>query len=125
MKKIPEEKLEWMRVDFPSLVPLVLALSYGSRKYRDSVENLNYRKKKHSRTKILSSILRHVLELASGNEIDPESGLPIIGHIMARCMMYSFHFTDKKFKNMYMRADLGRRTGKRKAFNRRKVRKKQ
>ena len=52
---------------------------------------------------ILDSMMRHQIALMAGEEIDPESGKPHIGHIMANAMFYSYHYTNakKKYKKYY------------------------
>lgn len=52
-------------------------------------------KKPMDRKKILDSLMRHLVRLMADEEIDSESKLPHIGHILANCMMYSYHSKNK------------------------------
>lgn len=81
-----EGKVQWSLVDFPSLEPMVRVLEFGMKKYAKD----NW-KKHMDLDKILDSTMRHIAALNSGESIDPESGLPHIGHIMCNAMFYSFH----------------------------------
>jgi len=79
-------KLKWSLVHFKSLEPLVKVMEYGMAKYgpRDWMKGM-------AREVILDCMMRHMTALMDGEEIDPESQLHHIGHIMANAMMYSYH----------------------------------
>jgi hypothetical protein len=80
-----EGKAEWSMVHFKSLEPMVRVLMYGEKKYaRDNW------KKGLDREEILDSMQRHLAALIDGQEVDPESKLHHIGHIMCNCMFYSY-----------------------------------
>lgn len=79
------DKLHWSLVDFKSLEPLVRVLEYGTKKY--SKDNW---KKGLDTTEVLESLSRHLFSLMAGEEIDSESQLPHIGHIMANAMFYEY-----------------------------------
>ena len=79
-------KPQWSLVDFKSLEPMVRVLEFGCKKYdRDNW------KKGLDKTEILESLSRHLFELMSGEENDPESGLGHIGHIMCNAMFWQYH----------------------------------
>jgi len=80
-----EGKPQWSMVDFPSMEPMVRVLEFGANKY--SRDNW---KKGLPKEQILDSMMRHVFALASGEENDPESGLPHIGHIQCNAMFYAY-----------------------------------
>jgi hypothetical protein len=81
-----EGKPKWTLVHFKALLPLVRVLEYGTIKYsKDDWKNPMDKKE------ILDSLLRHVIELTNGEEIDKESNQPHIGHIMANAMFYQYH----------------------------------
>ena len=49
-------------------------------------------------------MMRHQIAIMAGEEIDPESGKPHIGHLMANAMFYSYHsnkYAKKKYKKYY------------------------
>ena len=79
-------KPEWTLVDFDSLESMVRVLEFGAKKY--ARENW---KKPMDKKKILDSLMRHLVRLMADEELDSESKLPHIGHILANCMMYSYH----------------------------------
>lgn len=82
-----EWKPDWTLVHMQSLEPMIRVLEFGSKKYsRD-----NWRKPM-DRSTILASAQRHLAALIDGEDIDPESGLEHIGHLLANCMMFSFHY---------------------------------
>lgn len=81
-----EWKPKWHLVHFPSLEPLVKVLEFGAKKY----EEKNWMKPMDKK-QILDSMIRHLVRLMEDEELDSESWLPHIGHIMANCMFYSYH----------------------------------
>jgi hypothetical protein len=56
-------------------------LVFGSRKYA----SLNYTKGM-AYSRVLNSFRRHLFAIANGEEIDPESGLPHIGHALCNTL---------------------------------------
>jgi len=78
-------KLDWSLIDYKALTPMIRVLMFGSKKYTPD----NW-KKGMPREQILNSAMRHLTALMDGEEIDPESGLPHIGHLMCNGMFYSF-----------------------------------
>jgi hypothetical protein len=74
-------KPQWSLVDFESLEPMVRMLEYGAKKYDRS----NW-KKGLPVTRTIESLLRHTFALLSGEDNDPESGLPHIGSIQCNAM---------------------------------------
>lgn len=84
-------KPKWSLVHMHSLVPMIRVLEYGALKYAP----LNWQKPM-KRDEVLDSMQRHLAALIDGNELDDESGLTHIGHIMANAMFYSYHFVEKE-----------------------------
>ena len=80
-------KPKWSLVHMHSLVPMIRVLEYGSLKYAP----FNWQKPM-KRDELLDSMQRHLAALIDGKELDDESGLSHIGHIMANAMFYSYHF---------------------------------
>ena len=78
-------KPQWSLVDWESMEPLVRVLEFGAQKYaRDNW------KKGMPVNEIAESLLRHLFALMSGEETDPESGLPHTGHIQANAMFLEY-----------------------------------
>lgn len=110
-------KPQWSLVHFKSLEPLARVMEYGAHKYSifEDSEGNQYKgsevtkeevKAKGLKTintgkdnwklglepnKVLESLARHLFALMDGEEIDPESGLPHIGHLMCNAMFYEYH----------------------------------
>lgn len=76
-----QDKLQWSLVDFKSFEPMVRVLEFGAKKY--AAHNW---KKGLKVTQTMESLYRHLFALQSGEDIDPESGLPHIGHIQCNVM---------------------------------------
>ena len=68
-------------VDLNSLKPCAEVLAFGAKKY-----SRNNWKKGFLLSSILNSMLRHIAALQDGEVIDPESGLPHIGHIQCNAL---------------------------------------
>lgn len=81
-----EGKLRWSLVDWKSMEPMVHVLEFGAKKYEE--ENW---KKPMDKKQILNSAMRHLIAMMNGEEIDPESGLSHVGHLMCNAMFYSYH----------------------------------
>lgn len=87
-------KPQWDLVHFESLLPLVRVLEFGAQKYSKH----GWKKPFKDKSIIINSLLRHVLALADGEQNDPESGLPHVGHIIANAMFYSYHYGNNNTK---------------------------
>ncbi len=81
-------KLRWSLVDWKSIEPMVQVLEFGAKKYSED----NW-KKPMDKKQILNSAMRHLIAMMNGEENDPESGLPHVGHLMCNAMFYSYHST--------------------------------
>lgn len=87
-----EGKPDWSLVHFPSLEPMVHVLKYGEKKYTVwEVSGRDNWKKSMPKHQILNSMMRHLIRLMEDEELDSESNLPHIGHILANCQFYSYH----------------------------------
>lgn len=84
-------KRKWSLVDFKALEPMVEVLEFGAEKYSaDNWKNgLPYKE-------ICESLLRHTVEFLEGGNLDPESGKPEVGHILANAMFLSHMFLFRK-----------------------------
>ena len=78
-------KLKWSYVHFASLEPMVRVLMFGAQKY----EPFNWQKGL-KKDEILESMQRHIAKMFDGEQNDPESGLPHIGHVMCNAMFWSY-----------------------------------
>ena len=88
-------KPKWSLVHMHSLVPMIRVLEYGALKYAP----FNWQKPM-KRDELLDSMQRHMAALIDGNELDDESGLTHIGHIMANALFYSYHFVRSDKENV-------------------------
>lgn len=87
-----EGKPEWTLVDFDSLEPMVRVLEYWMKKYTvGDVTGRDNWKKPMDKKKILDSLMRHLVRLMADEELDSESKLQHIGHILCNAMFYSYH----------------------------------
>lgn len=81
-----EWKTRWSLVDWKSMEPMVQVLEFWAKKYSED----NWRNPMDKK-QILNSMMRHMVKLMDWEEIDSESGLGHIWHIMANALFYSFH----------------------------------
>lgn len=89
-------KLQWNLVHFPSLEPMVQVLEYGAAKYSTSDESgVGNWKKPMDKQQILNSAMRHLVQLMEDEELDSESKLTHVGHLMCNLMFYSYHAKNK------------------------------
>jgi hypothetical protein len=91
-------KIQWSLVHFKSIEELPKVLEFGAKKYaRDNW------KKGLELKEILDSMQRHISSVIDGQEIDEESRLHHMGHIMCNAMFYMYHFNklkDERIKNV-------------------------
>lgn len=80
-----EGKPKYSLVDLQSFEDTARVLEFGAKKY-----SRNNWKKGLPMTEILDSLLRHISALQAGELIDPESGLPHIGHIGCNAMFLGY-----------------------------------
>ncbi len=86
-------KPELSYIDLTCFIPAAKVLEFGALKY----ERDNWRKG-FAVTKVLDSMLRHIAALQRGELIDPESGLPHIGHIQCNAMFLGL---DNNINDLY------------------------
>jgi len=81
-----EGKPQWTLMDSDAMLPMISVLAYGKKKYdRD-----NWKKACPKRLDLMDSLQRHAMKIIAGESVDPESGLPHIGHLMCNAMFYSY-----------------------------------
>lgn len=71
----------------PALKDMVAVMEFGANKY----ERNNWQKGL-PKDKLLDSLLRHVDAFYSGEDIDPESELPHVGHILCNAAFLAYHY---------------------------------
>jgi hypothetical protein len=92
-----EGKPKWSLVHFPSLEPMVRVLEYGAAKYSTPEESgIDNWKKPMDKKQILESAMRHLIRLMEDEELDSESHLPHVGHLMCNLLFYSYHSNPTK-----------------------------
>lgn len=84
-------KLKWSLIDYKSLEPMVKVLEFGAKKY----DRENW-KKGLPFTDICDSLMRHLYSFMDGEDIDAESGISHIGHILCNAMFLSYMVENKK-----------------------------
>lgn len=84
------DKLKWSLVDFKSLEDMVRVLEFGAKKY----DTDNWKKGLPTK-EIVESMLRHIYAYLDGEDLDPESGLPHIGHIQCNALFLSYMSKNK------------------------------
>lgn len=78
------DKLAWHLVPMHLLEGMVRVLMFGAKKYTAH----NWRKGHHY-SRITNSLQRHLNAFQAGEEIDPESGLPHVDHILCNALFLS------------------------------------
>lgn len=74
-----------------AFIGMAKAFEYGAKKY----DRWNYKKGIHY-TRINDSLMRHLLAYMSGEDIDPESGLPHTNCILANAAMLEYMRVNRK-----------------------------
>ena len=80
-----EGKPKWSLVHYKSMEPMIRVLEWGAEHY--GVDNW---KKGLDKKEILESMQRHLAALMDGEELDPQTGLPHMGHIQANAQFYNY-----------------------------------
>jgi hypothetical protein len=83
--KYDSSKLRYELTDPLAIQGLVRILDFGAQKY--AVDNW---RKGFQYSRLVASLERHLAAFKSGEDLDPESGLPHIDHIGANWMFLSF-----------------------------------
>lgn len=84
-------KPQWNLLDWDALIPLIKVLEYGAKKY-----DAHNWKKGLSYTSTSDSLMRHLISFMNGEDLDKESGLPHVGHILANALFLSYYYQFKK-----------------------------
>lgn len=83
-------KRKWALVDFKSLEPMVEVLEFGENKY----ESWNWTRGQEI-SSLCESLLRHTFAFLDGEDLDPESKLSHVGHMMSNLMFISYILREK------------------------------
>ena len=81
-------KVDWSQVPFQALEGMVRVLEFGAKKYAKG-NWANGGGFDHSR--VFNSLMRHLVSYQSGEDLDPESGLPHLDHIMCNAMFMAYY----------------------------------
>lgn len=84
-------KRKYSLIDFKALEGMVEVLEAGARKY--SPDNW---KKGLPTNEIFESMMRHLVELQAGNELDEETGLHHTGHVLCNAMILAYMYQSKR-----------------------------
>src|SRR5688572_7536328 len=85
-------KLEWSLPDYESLKPLIEVMMWGKSHYgRDNW------KKGFNKQELVDSLMRHVLAIQQGIEIDPGTGISHVGGVLFNAMCYEYCRTRNKW----------------------------
>ncbi len=82
-QKHDAEKPRMDLLPFDALWKVAEVLTYGARKYTPD----NWRRVPDARARYLAAALRHLASWSQGERLDPESGLPHLGHA-ACCVLF-------------------------------------
>lgn len=100
--KFDNDKVDWMILPYDALEEIVKVMEFGAKKYARgnfaSGEGLEY-------TRVLNSLMRHILAFSRGEDLDPETGISHMAH--AGCnVLFLLHYikNPEKFKNNDNRA---------------------
>ena len=100
--KFDNDKVDWMILPYDALEEIIKVMEFGARKYARgnfaSGEGLEY-------TRVLNSLMRHILAFSRGEDLDPETGISHMAH--AGCnILFLLHYikNPEKFKNNDNRA---------------------
>ena len=95
--KFDNDKVDWMILPYDALEEIIKVMEFGARKYARgnfaSGEGLEY-------TRVLNSLMRHILAFSRGEDLDPETGISHMAH--AGCnVLFLLHYikNPEKFKN--------------------------
>ena len=96
-----EGKLQWDLMHLSSFEPMIRVLEFGAKKYEK-----DQWKKGFPIRQIYNSLIRHMIAFMNGEDNDPESGLPHIGHIQCNIMFMAYvlenhpHFDDRSKESL-------------------------
>jgi hypothetical protein len=90
--KYDGEKLRWDLVPFRAVEGMIKVLMYGMKKYTTpEASGAHNWRKGFLWTRLIGAAFRHLTAIAKGEDIDPESLLPHIDHLMCCVAFLSEH----------------------------------
>lgn len=88
--KYDDGKIRYDLVPVRAMEDWAKVISLGARKYGEN----NWQKLKNPRSRYYAALMRHLVSWWRGEEIDPESGLPHLAHVMCNAS-FLMHFDDQ------------------------------
>lgn len=92
--KHDEEKLKWSLLPINLLNGVVRVLMYGEKKYSSD----NWKRIGNGKERYFSALMRHLTELQDGKELDDDSGLPVIDHVISNAIFMKYFIEKEKKK---------------------------
>ena len=92
--KFDDAKLRWDLLPMECVEEVVKVLSFGSRKYAPN----NWKAVEQGSERYYAALMRHLVAYRKGEEIDPESGLSHLSHVM--CNLVFLIWLDKNKENV-------------------------
>ncbi len=81
-RKHDEDKIDWSLVKWGPVEEMVRVLMYGAKKYSAD----NWKRVPDAEARYRAAIQRHMVSIYQGEDMDPETGLPHLAHVMCSCM---------------------------------------
>lgn len=80
--KYDEAKLRWDLLDLALVEEVVKILTFGANKYGPN----NWQKVENAEERYYAALMRHLTEYRKGNNIDEESGLSHLSHLLCNAI---------------------------------------
>lgn len=80
--KYDDEKPRWELLPLETIEEIVKVLTYGAKKYSDN----SWQRLDNGIERYYAASMRHITSWRTGEEIDPESGLPHLSHVFCNVM---------------------------------------
>lgn len=83
--KFDQGKKDWTLIPWGPLEDVLEVLTHGAKKYKP----YNWQKvglEEGGKARYTKALLRHVIDYSQGHEVDDDSGLPTLGHVVCCCL---------------------------------------
>ncbi len=100
--RFDQGKVDWSQLPLSALEGMVRVLEFGAKKYAKG-NWANGGGFDHSR--VFNSLMRHLVSYQGGEDLDPESGLPHLDHIMCNAMFNAYYKKNPETFNKDDRVD--------------------